>query len=95
MPFFRFLVVAVTISSFAVDIAANPVSPSKNTGPIVDLGYSQYEGISLSSGVNQYLGMRFAAPPLGELRFRAPVNPDITTAVQDATAVPPHFVLYV
>lgn len=94
MSFFRFLVVAVTISSFTVDIAAKPVLPRKNTGPIVDLGYSQYEGITLSSGVNQYLGMRFAAPPLGELRFRAPVNPDITTGVQDATAVHSHFILY-
>ena len=43
--------------------------------PLVDLGYARYEGISLSNGVSQWLGMRFAAPPLGNLRFRAPADP--------------------
>ena len=55
--------------------------------PIVDLGYSQYQGKTLSSGVNQYLGMRFAAPPVGDLRFRAPSEPLKTTGLQNATAV--------
>lgn len=55
--------------------------------PIVDLGYSQYQGTTLSSGVNQYLGMRFAAPPVGDLRFRAPAEPLETTGLQNATAV--------
>ncbi|OBT46873.1 hypothetical protein VE00_01912 [Pseudogymnoascus sp. WSF 3629] len=55
-----------------------------NAAPVVDLGYSQYEGTTLSSGVNQYLGMRFAAPPLGNLRFRAPQEPAATTGIQEA-----------
>ncbi len=55
--------------------------------PTVDLGYSQYQGKALSSGVNQYLGMRFAAPPVGDLRFRAPAEPLGTTGLQNATAV--------
>jgi len=29
--------------------------------PVVDLGYSKYQGITLGSGVNQYLGIRYAA----------------------------------
>jgi hypothetical protein len=41
----------------------------------VDLGYTQYEGSILPSGINQWLGMRYAAPPLGELRFKAPQDP--------------------
>lgn len=57
--------------------------------PIVDLGYSQYQGTTLSSGVNQYLGMRFAAPPVGDLRFRAPAEPLETTGLQNATAFQP------
>lgn len=53
----------------------------------VDLGYARYNGKSLDAGVNQYLGMRFAAPPLGDLRFRAPAEPEEITGVQDANSV--------
>lgn len=62
-------------------------TPTPYSPPIVNLGYSQYEGTTLSSGVNQYLGMRYAAPPLGELRFRAPAEPLTTSGIQSATAV--------
>ena len=55
--------------------------------PIVDFGYSQYQGSQLSSGVNQFLGIRYAAPPLGDLRFRAPVPPLPTTGIQSALSV--------
>lgn len=43
--------------------------------PTVELGYTSYSGTSLSNGVTQWLGMRYAAPPLDDLRFRAPVDP--------------------
>jgi hypothetical protein len=51
------------------------------------LGYAQYEGTALDIGVNQFLGIRYAAPPLGNLRFRAPEDPVITHGVQDAKEV--------
>ncbi|KAF8250375.1 Esta [Wilcoxina mikolae CBS 423.85] len=54
--------------------------------PIVDLGYARYHGTTLDIGVNQYLGMRFAAPPVGDLRFRAPEDPEKTLDIQDATS---------
>ena len=38
---------------------------SQSSSAYVDLGYSQYQGTVLSSGINQYLGIRYAAPPLG------------------------------
>ena len=39
----------------------------------VDLGYSRYQGLDLEPvGVKQWLGIRFAAPPIGDLRWRAP-----------------------
>ncbi|KFZ18670.1 hypothetical protein V501_01087 [Pseudogymnoascus sp. VKM F-4519 (FW-2642)] len=63
-------------------------------GPVVDLGYSQYEGTALSSGVDQYLGMRFAAPPLGNLRFKAPAEPLTATGIQIATEVASFTTLY-
>ncbi|GAB7335369.1 hypothetical protein MBLNU13_g07751t2 [Cladosporium sp. NU13] len=39
------------------------------------LGYASYNGVALSSGVTQWLGIRYAAPPLGDLRFAAPQDP--------------------
>jgi acetylcholinesterase len=49
--------------------AASPLPTSnlvsRQTGrPLVDLGYAQYQGINLAAGVNQYLSMRYAAPPM-------------------------------
>jgi Carboxylesterase family len=55
---------------------------------IVNLGYSKYEGTVLNAGVNQYLGMRYAAPPLGNNRWRAPQDPPRhQSGVHDATQV--------
>jgi hypothetical protein len=63
------------------------VTPTLRGPPIIDLGYSQYEGTTMSSGVNQFLGLRYAAPPLGDLRFRAPAPPLSTSRIQAATSV--------
>lgn len=56
-------------------------------GTLVDLGYARYQGVQLAAGVNQYLGLRYAAPPLGDLRFRAPEDPPSNGTVQDASQV--------
>ncbi|KFX85802.1 hypothetical protein V490_09398 [Pseudogymnoascus sp. VKM F-3557] len=78
-----FLFVAA-VSCLLAETAATPILPRSDAPPIVDLGYSQYEGTTLSSKVNQYLGLRFAAPPVGNLRFRAPQDPVATTGIQEA-----------
>ncbi|KZO90677.1 cholinesterase [Calocera viscosa TUFC12733] len=52
--------------------------------PLVNLGYSSYRGVGYSTGVTEWLGIRFAAPPLGELRWRAPEAPLQNEAVIDA-----------
>ncbi|KJX94835.1 triacylglycerol lipase like protein [Zymoseptoria brevis] len=54
--------------------------------PLVHLGYSSYEGRSLSNGITQWLGLRYAAPPVGDLRFAAPQNPLPAEGVQDANS---------
>ncbi|KAF2790340.1 carboxylesterase type B [Melanomma pulvis-pyrius CBS 109.77] len=43
----------------------------------VDLGYAIYEGVgsNSSTGINTFKGIRFAAPPLGPLRWQAPQPP--------------------
>lgn len=49
--------------------------PLASSDPVVNLGYTQYQGTPLIDGVTQWLGMRYAAPPVGDLRFRAPRDP--------------------
>lgn len=61
---------------------------NNDAAPTVDLGYATYRGIRHEeSGVDEYLGMRYAQPPLGALRFRAPQDPLPEAEIQDATSV--------
>jgi carboxylesterase type B len=60
----------------------------ETTSHTVDLGYATYRGLRLAEeGVDQYLGMRYAAPPLGDLRFRAPQDPISESGIQNASSV--------
>ncbi|GAB1311304.1 Carboxylic ester hydrolase [Madurella fahalii] len=70
-------------------IAACRPQPSLIGTCRVDLNYTTYEGVQLPNGVNAFLGMRYAAPPLGNLRWRAPVEPAWTGTVEQATEFPP------
>ncbi|KAI1000505.1 hypothetical protein K3495_g7690 [Podosphaera aphanis] len=51
----------------------------------IDLGYARYQGVEIEAGVKYWLGVRFAAPPLGNLRWRAPVDPEVNDTLQDAS----------
>ncbi|KAJ7489618.1 Alpha/Beta hydrolase protein [Mycena galericulata] len=61
---------------------------TSNLGPVVDLGYAAYAGNTTSPAgiangpVAFYGNIRYAEPPLGNLRFRAPVqlNEETTTS---------------
>ncbi|KAG4438236.1 hypothetical protein IFR05_006264 [Cadophora sp. M221] len=53
--------------------------------PLVDLTYTKYQGQTLQNGVNQWLSVRFAAPPTGTRRFSAPQPPLAENSTQDAT----------
>jgi Carboxylesterase type B len=55
--------------------------------PVVNLSYSSYEGSSLSNGVSQFLGLRYAAAPVGDLRFEAPQDPPFKRDTQKAKRV--------
>lgn len=55
----------------------------------VNLNYSTYIGTAQTggTGVTEWLGIRFAAPPLGNLRFRRPQDPLVVSAPQPANQV--------
>ncbi|KAF2150929.1 alpha/beta-hydrolase [Myriangium duriaei CBS 260.36] len=54
-------------------------------GTTVQLDYGTYSGNPISAEVNSFLGMRFAAPPTGERRWRAPAPPEAFEGIQNAT----------
>ena len=62
-----------------------------SASPTVDLGYATYAAAnaSLTAGVKSFLGIRYAAPPIGELRFSAPRSPGLIEGVQQSIMPPP------
>ncbi|TFY71854.1 hypothetical protein EVG20_g1159 [Dentipellis fragilis] len=55
----------------------------------VDLGYASYQSnVNLVQGVTSFLGVRYAAPPVGKFRFAAPQTPFPVRGVQNATKAP-------
>lgn len=49
------------------------LAKSSANNPIVDLGYAQYRGVrNATYGLDYYFGIRYAVPPVGNLRWRAP-----------------------
>lgn len=56
-------------------VAYVTIKAKKHPNLNIDLGYTQYKGFRTPDGIDRWLGMRYAAPPLGDLRFRAPKDP--------------------
>ncbi|KAF2183864.1 alpha/beta-hydrolase, partial [Zopfia rhizophila CBS 207.26] len=53
---------------------------------IVDLKYAIYQGIkNESTGLNLWKGIRYAAPPIGDLRWKAPQTPAANRTVTPAS----------
>ncbi|MCJ1308449.1 hypothetical protein MMC25_002102 [Agyrium rufum] len=58
---------------------------TSNDNLTVDLGYAVYQGVANSStGLNTWKGVRFAAPPVGSLRWQVPQLPSSDRSVQQA-----------
>lgn len=54
---------------------------------VIDLGYARYRGQSPSNSTVEWLGIQFAAPPVGDLRFAAPQDPVKKDGTQSANQV--------
>ncbi|KAH8113825.1 cephalosporin esterase [Phellopilus nigrolimitatus] len=62
---------------FGVLVALGFLSLTRADSPqIVDLGYATYQGtFNSTSNITNFLSIRYAAPPVGKLRFQAPAAP--------------------
>ncbi|MCJ1311410.1 hypothetical protein MMC25_005081 [Agyrium rufum] len=66
---------AVVAASLLLSFAG--AAPSATSLPIVDLGYQRHQAASFNStgGFYNFSNIRYAQPPVGDLRFAAPVPP--------------------
>lgn len=64
---------------------------TSSVAPEVDLGYERYQGVvNASTGLNTFLGIRFAAPPTGSMRWQPPAAPPLNRdRPLSADALPP------
>ena len=62
---------------WAVSIAGVAPAAVQSSLPIVDLGYTRHQAIALnqSNGIYNFSNIRYAQPPVGKLRFAAPLAP--------------------
>jgi hypothetical protein len=80
------------LMNFAIAVglsALSQASPTlaKRAQPLVFLDYATYQGFAGTNGITHFYGMRYAAPPTGDFRWRAPQDPPTATGIQQATAV--------
>ncbi|KAF5392284.1 hypothetical protein D9757_001480 [Collybiopsis confluens] len=70
------ITVLFTVLSLTVASSISALGQSPNDVPIIDLGYARYQGVFDDvNNLTSYLGIRYAAAPIGDLRWRAPQAP--------------------
>lgn len=74
-----------TVTLLAVAFAS--VSCVSALSSKISLDYATYQGTAGFDGITRFLGMQYAAPPVGDLRWKAPQDPAQTTAGQSAAKV--------
>ncbi|KAI8944236.1 vacuolar triacylglycerol lipase [Xylaria longipes] len=71
-----------TVRWLALATLCQFLCPTGAASLTVETTCNTYTGIAGSDGVAQWLGIRYGAPPVGDLRFMPPTNPSCSEAVQ-------------
>ncbi|MDQ0355068.1 para-nitrobenzyl esterase [Rhodoplanes tepidamans] len=79
------LVVGLTVAGFA---PAGPAAAASEPARVVALDSGSVSG-RIADGIGVFLGIPYAAPPTGELRWAPPREPAGWTGIRDATAYGP------
>ncbi|KAH7383590.1 carboxylesterase type B [Cadophora sp. MPI-SDFR-AT-0126] len=84
------LVVSFNPSPFDEALRRRQPTNSNASSLQVDLGYSIYQGFyNEASNINEWKGIRYAAPPIGNLRWQAPQTPTINrSSIISASSIP-------
>ena len=87
------VVAGVTLGSLvaaATAVSASPVGgQTGGSGPVVGTSYGAVRGLA-NEAVDEFLGIPYAAPPVGALRWRPPQPAARWSGVRDATQFRPH-----
>ena len=83
---------ALFLLAVFLQVGAHPTTAATRRagGPVVGLNYATFEGAS-TGGVDKFLGIPYAQPPVGNLRFRRPQPPSAlfgTTLVSNIVLFP-------
>jgi para-nitrobenzyl esterase len=92
-PLAAFFVALITLTlatagATAVDPGVAAAAPGSDRAPIVHIDTGVVRGVS-GSAVDEFLGLPYAAPPTGNLRWRPPSPPADWQGVRDATQFAP------
>lgn len=72
------------IAAALVLITATATKGVAASGPVVHTGDGAFRGVSTPT-MNEFLGIRYAQAPVGDLRWRPPRRPERVSGIQDAT----------
>ncbi|KAG2147943.1 Alpha/Beta hydrolase protein [Suillus clintonianus] len=79
----------LTVSQLLLALEALSSPTTTGSASIVNLGYAQYQGsVDTVANITSFLGIRYAAPPVGDLRWAAPQPPPTVSGVQQANTQP-------
>jgi para-nitrobenzyl esterase len=82
---------ALTLAHLLSACGGSDDPPAPAAAPVADTQYGRLEGALHASGtMKQFLGIPYAAPPVGELRWKAPVPPASWSGTRSATAYGHH-----
>ncbi|KAF8558698.1 alpha/beta-hydrolase [Imleria badia] len=74
------------LSAFALATSTLAFPTARSTGElVVTLDYGSFQGFDSAFGTESFLGVPFAQPPVGQLRFNNPVAPQPFSGVRNAT----------
>ncbi|KAN0094321.1 Alpha/Beta hydrolase fold [Tylopilus felleus] len=79
-----FILPAIHVLPFIASVLAVP-TPRSSDAPWVTLDYGAFQGFYSAGDTESFLGMPFAQPPVGPLRFNKPVPPQPFSDVRNAT----------
>ncbi|KAI0094265.1 cephalosporin esterase [Irpex rosettiformis] len=85
------MLLTALLTALCVETYALGQTLSSHSAPIIDLDYAVYEGVfNQTTNTTSFLGIRYAAPPVGKLRFQAPARPldERRLGVQKANLLP-------